>query len=134
MATSTTYQALVPEIARHVYAGKSVIDVTGTGTAVGTVVVASRAYTDRSPNAYDGMGWFCYSGGGSAPEAEFVRVVKGGFDGTTGTWTVSPAWTAAPGFARNASSWPRGAIATRCRRSTSSNQKTEPACRGSKSS
>ena len=97
MSRSTTFQALVPQIARHVFAGGNhVIDVTGTGTDVGTVVVASRAYISRSAFAYDGMGFYCYEAGGTAPEGEFVRVVKGGFDGTTGTWTISPAWTEAP--------------------------------------
>ena len=96
MASSTTFQALVPEIARHVYKGKGVIDVTGTGTAVGTVVVASEAYTSRSAYAYDGMGFYCYSAGGSAPEGEFRRVTTGGFTGSSGTWAIAPNWTAAP--------------------------------------
>ncbi|KKN06314.1 hypothetical protein LCGC14_1078410, partial [marine sediment metagenome] len=93
---STTWQTLMPQIARHVYAGKEHIDITGEGTATTTVVLASAGYASRSAYAYDGMGWFCYKAGGSAPEGEFVRVVKGGFDGATGTWTISPAWTAAP--------------------------------------
>lgn len=96
MSTSTAFQTHLPQIARHVFAGKEIIDVTGTGTDVGTVAMASKAFISRSPYAYDDMGFFCYSADSSAPEGEFVRVVKGGFDGTTGTWTISPAWTAAP--------------------------------------
>lgn len=96
MSTSTTFQALVPQIARHVFAGKTLIDFTGSGTSTSTVVLARAGYVSRSAYAYDGMGFYCYEAGGSAPENEFVRVVKGGFDGTTGTWTISPAWTSAP--------------------------------------
>lgn len=96
MSTSTSWQTLFPQIARHVYSGKDIIDITGTGTAVGTVVDSTRAYTGRSANAYDGVGMFCYSADSAAPEGEFRRVTSGGFAGATGTWTVAPDWTAAP--------------------------------------
>ena len=86
MSTSTTYQALVPQIARHVFAGKETIIVTGTGTANSTVVDSTRAYTSRSAYAYDGMGFYAYdNGSGSGPEDQFRRVTTGGFTGSSGT-------------------------------------------------
>ena len=69
MATSTTWAALVPEIARKVYAGTNTILVTGTGTANTTVVDSTRAFTSVSAYSYDGMGFYAYNNGaGSGPD------------------------------------------------------------------
>ena len=93
---STTWQTLVPQIARHVYAGKEIIDFTGSGTSTTTVELVRAGFASRSAYAYDGMGFYCYEAGGAAPEGEFVRVTTGGFAGATGIWSIDPAWTSAP--------------------------------------
>ncbi len=96
MSTSTSWQTLIPEIAKKVYAGKEVIIVTGTGTANSTVVDSTRAYTTRSAYSYDGMGFYAYNNGaGSGPEDEFRRVTKGGFTSSSGSWAIAPNWGSA---------------------------------------
>jgi len=96
MASTTTWQTMLPEIAKKVYSGKEVIVVTGTGTANSTVVDSTRAYTTRSSYAYDGMGFYAYNNGsGSGPEDQFRRVTQGGFTNTSGTWAIAPNWGSA---------------------------------------
>lgn len=98
MASTTTVKTILRDIARDLWRDKRPLDVTATGGSTTTVAVSGQAYSSASANAYDGVYIYVATdagGASAAPEGEISRVTQGGFTGSSGTWTVSPAFTAA---------------------------------------
>ena len=99
MATTTTLRTLLERLSEEVWEGEYPILATcATNATAASVVVTPAIYSSESANKYDGLWvYVTYDAGGAAaaPEGESARVTSAGFAPTTGTFTVSPAFTAA---------------------------------------
>jgi hypothetical protein len=97
--TTSTFKAALLATAKRLCQGRDPIVVTATGGSTTTIVVSSYAYSSASAHSYNGVWAYVATdagGAGAAPEGEIRRVTRGGFNGSTGTWTVSPAFTVSP--------------------------------------
>lgn len=130
MALSTTWETILPDITEKVFASVTTAKkATLTGGSTTTLVSSAHVFGGTGANAYDGVRAFILdTTDDAAPKGEERRVSAGGFTGSTGTWTVGTAYSAAPesgdvvlflyGFAhqdvldaanrvQNANFWPR---------------------------
>lgn len=94
---ATTFKTILLDILRDLQAG-DLVTATATGGSTSTVAVSGLAFSDASVYAHDG--WYVYvatTTDGLAPQGELSRVQRGGFVPSTGTFQVSPNFTAAVG-------------------------------------
>ena len=94
-APTTTFLVAFRRIAREV---TSHLPKTGTltGGSTTTAVISGEGYSSASANAYDGWWIYCDATTDAlAPQGEERQTTREGFAGASGTWTFSPAMSAA---------------------------------------
>src|SRR3990172_4781836 len=95
MAASITLDALDQRVLRALWPDKRALIETTTGAGSTTsLVIAARANSSYSVNAYDGVGIYCPSVTASPKES---YVTRGGLTVASGTYTMSPAYGSIPG-------------------------------------
>ncbi len=96
--STTTFLTLLQRIGRETAPVGLPQTATLTGGSTTTAAVSGLAYTDWSANAFDGIHIYIDdTTDDAAPEGEERKVTQGGFAGSTGTWTVAPAFSATVG-------------------------------------
>ncbi len=96
MSTTTTLKTLIQDVAQKLWEGQDPIVLTATGGSVTTIAASSYAFTDAPTTKYSGVYvYVATTTDGLAPQGEIRQVRSAGFVGSTGTWTVSPAFSAA---------------------------------------
>ena len=99
MAVTTTLDTLHQRIIKETWPGRSALIETTTGAGSTTsLVIAARANTSASANAYDGAWVYCPS---VTTGIKSSQVTRGGY-ATSGTFTMSPAYGSSPGSAVSA--------------------------------
>ena len=97
MATTTTLEVLLERVTENLWPGKHAVKVTATGGGLTSFVASGKVYSSGHANAYDGVYIYILDTTDDlAPEGEISQVTAAGFAPSTGTWTVSPAYTVAP--------------------------------------
>ena len=97
MSTTVSFLQLLKRLARETAPPGLPQTETLTGGSTTTLAVSGRAYTSWSANRFDGIwAYIDDTTDDLAPIGEERSVTRGGFASTTGTWTVSPAFSVAP--------------------------------------